>query len=125
MYVKKKTVIGIIVAAAVILAMLVFGLPLFSHLVYGRSQAATLFAWQLHKEAYTTAEAFEEYLAVKSAENSGPYLLPREVEFTVPVKPDVRGGQAEYVLNEDGRASSSTLPAARTSTSRARCTGGF
>lgn len=100
MHVKKKAVIGIAAAVGIVLAVLLLGLPLFSRLYYGRSQAATLFAWQLHKEAYTTEEAFEEYLAGKRAENSLPYLLPAEAEFTVPVKPAARGGQPGYILNE-------------------------
>ena len=99
MHLKKKTVLGII-AAVIVLALLLFGLPLFSRLYYGRSQAATLFAWQLHKESYTTEEAFEDYLAEKHEENSQAYLLPPEVEFTVSVKPVARGGQPGYILNE-------------------------
>ena len=99
MHLKKKTVLGII-AAVIVLALLLFGLPLFSRLYYGRSQAATLFAWQLHKESYTTEEAFEDYLADKRAENALPFLLPPEAEFTVPVKPVARGGQPGYILNE-------------------------
>jgi len=100
MHLKKKTVLGIVIAAIIVLALLFCGLPVFSRLYYGRSQAATLFAWQLHKEAYTTEEAFEDYLAEKRAENTLPYLLPPEMEFTVPVKPVACGGQPGYILNE-------------------------
>lgn len=97
---KKKTVIAVILAVA-LLALLIFGLPLFSRLYYGRSQAATLFAWQLHKEAYTAEEDFEDYLAEKREENAQPYLLPLELEFSVTIRPVARGQSPGYILNED------------------------
>lgn len=76
---KKKTLI-MAIAAALVLALLLGGLPLFSRLYYGRSQAATLFAWQLHKERYTTDEAFAAYLAEKRAENAEDYMIPEDTD---------------------------------------------
>ena len=99
---KKKTVLTVIIAVVVVLALLLVGFPLFSRLYLKRSQAATLFAWQLHKESYTTEEAFEEYLSEKREEYSGEYQLPKEVEFTVSVQPIVRGGLSGFLLNEGG-----------------------
>ncbi len=71
---KKKLLIG---AAALFLVVILVlaGFPLFSRLVYERSQAATLFVWQLGKEAFTTEEAFQSYLDEKRAENERPYEL--------------------------------------------------
>ena len=100
MILKKKTVLTVIITVAVILILLIVGFPLFSRLYYGRSQAATLFAWQLGKEAYTTEEAFEEYLSEKREENSEEYLLPEEAKFTVSVKSVERGGCEGFILNE-------------------------
>ena len=102
MKLKKKTVLTVIIAVVVVLALLLVGFPLFSHLYYGRSQAATLFAWQLGKEAYTTEEAFEEYLEEKREENAEEYALPEEAEFTVSVKSVDRGGCEGFILNESG-----------------------
>ena len=73
---KKKNLLGLAAVALILVAALVFGLPLLSRLIYGRSQAATLFARQLKKEAYTTEESFEAYLEEKREENAAPYELP-------------------------------------------------
>ena len=81
----KKTIITAVAVVAVI-ALLLGGFPLFSRVVYGRSQAATIFAWQFHKEAYTTEEAFQAHLAQKRRENSFRYTLPPSAKFTVPVE---------------------------------------
>lgn len=97
---KKKTILTIALLAAAVLALLFAGLPLFSRLYYGRSQAATLFAWQLRKERYTTEEAFQEYLAEKRLENAAPYLLPMTEELGADATPILRGGQLGYTLNE-------------------------
>ena len=67
----KKKILLYTAAAALVLLLLLGGFPLFSRLYYGRSQAATLMAWQLKKDAYTTEEAFQEYLAEKKDENAG------------------------------------------------------
>lgn len=75
---KKKTIIALAASVALVLALVLIGLPLFSKLYYGRSQAATLFAWQLKKEAYTTGEAFESYLEDKRAENAEEYAIPTD-----------------------------------------------
>ena len=99
---KKKTILTIVILAAAVLALLFAGLPLFSRLYYGRSQAATLFAWQLHKERYTTEEAFQEYLAEKRAENAEPYLLPLDEAPETDAVPIVRGGMAGYALHPNG-----------------------
>ncbi len=99
---KKKTVI-LIAGIVVLLLVLVFaGLPLFSRLYYGRSQAATIFAWQLDKEAYTTEEAFEEFLADRRAENARSYQIPSDMTFTVPVSSVSDGRQPGYVMNAGG-----------------------
>ena len=97
---KKKSAVTVVVSIAVVLVLLIVGLPLFSRLYYGRSQAATLFAWQLRKEAYTTEEAFEDYLVEKRIENRQPYLLPPETEFSVSLSPLARGKQLGYMLND-------------------------
>ena len=95
----KKTVIITAGAAVLIIALLLGGFPLFSRMVYGRSQAATVFAWQLRKEAYTTEEAFQEHLAQKRAENSLPYILPQEATFTVDVNGRMYEDMAYFTLN--------------------------
>lgn len=99
--VKKKTVI-LIAAGALALALLLGGLPLISHLVYHRSQAATLLAWQFRKDSYTTEEAFRAYLAEKSAENARDYTLPEDAALTVSVDYSEYGGMPIYTLNGAG-----------------------
>lgn len=96
---KKKTIIAICAAAVLVLALAIFGLPLLSQLLYGRSQAATLFAWQLQKDAYTTEEAFTAYLSAKAEENARPYALPDSVELSVSVEAMEFDGMQYYVLN--------------------------
>lgn len=96
---KNKKLLWIIIAAALLLALLLGGLPLLSRLYYHRSQAATLFAWQLKKEKYTTAEAFEAYLAEKRGENREEYALPEDVEFTVPIVKSRSADMTFYILN--------------------------
>lgn len=96
---KNKKLLWIIIAAALLLALLLGGLPLLSRLYYHRSQAATLFAWQLHKEKYTTAEAFEAYIAEKREENRAEYVLPEDSVFTVPVVLQRRAGMSFYIMN--------------------------
>ncbi len=107
---KKKTALTLILILAGVILLLLAGLPLFSRLYYGRSQAATLFAWQLRKERYITAEAFEDYLAEKRTENAEPYILPLELDLPLPARPIARGGQPGYVLNEDGSRTIFYLP---------------
>ena len=95
---NKKFIIAIVIV--VLLAVLVaFGLPLYSQLYYHRSQAATVFAWQLDEEAYTTEEAFQALLAEKEASNNPPYLIPMDVTFSVSVESGEHDGMQYYTLN--------------------------
>lgn len=95
---NKKHIIAIVIA--VLIAMLaLFALPLYSALYYHRSQAATVFAWQLDKEAYTTEENFEGFLLQRAAENRKPYEIPPEVSFTVSVEEGTHEGMPYYTLN--------------------------
>ena len=96
---NKKLVIAI-VAIVLVAALAICGLPLFSRLYYHRSQAATVFAWQLEEEAYTTEEEFQGLLLQKAAENRGPYLIPPEVVFTVDADMEIHdSGMQYFVLN--------------------------
>lgn len=97
----------VIAAAALLAALLLGGLPLWSRLVYGQSARATLLAMQFHKEVYTGEEAFQELLAQKRAANSQPYVLPQEMDFTAPVDMELFEGMQVCTLN--GRAASDTL----------------
>ena len=94
---KKRTVIILIVLAAIVAALLI-GWPLFNRLYYGRSQAATLFAWQFHKDTYTTETAFEAYIEEKRAENDLFYPAPTE-SLTLPVDSGSAGDVPYYILN--------------------------
>ncbi|MCD7748694.1 MAG: alpha/beta hydrolase [Oscillospiraceae bacterium] len=98
---KKK---GIIIAAAAVLALaLIFGgRALYRHLTDGRSWAATVFSWQLQKDAYTTDEDFTAYLAEKSAENAQPYVIPESVDMTVSVERHIYQEMDYFVLNPEG-----------------------
>ncbi len=96
----KKNVVIIVVAAVLIAALLLGGFPLFSRVVYHRSQAATMLAWQLEKETYTTEAAFKKYLTAKRAENALPYVLPPEASFTVTADGHTYEDMVYYVLND-------------------------
>lgn len=96
---KKKTLIILCAVLALVLVLAVCGLPLLSHIVYGRSQSATLFAWQLKKETYTTEADFVAHINGKYQENSQPYVLPSEVDFTVSVEEREFDGMQYYILN--------------------------
>lgn len=98
---KKKTLI-IVLAAALVLALLLGGLPLFSRLYYGRSQAATLFAWQLHKERYTTGEAFAAYLGEKRAENAQEYMIPEDADASADFVRAEYAGMTFFTANGAG-----------------------
>lgn len=80
---KKKTIITVILLAAAVIAVLLIILPVISQLIYHRSWNATVFAWQFDKDEYTTEEAFEEFLAEKSAEHAEPYDAPDASRFSV------------------------------------------
>lgn len=95
---NKKTIL-LIVAAVLVAALLIGGLPLYSQLYYHRSQAATVFAWQLEKEAYTTEEDFQGFLLQKAADNREVYELPGEVVFTVLADGQEHDGMQYYTLN--------------------------
>ncbi len=98
---KKKTVIiiAVVIAAA---AVLLAGFPLFSKLYYGRSQAATLFAWQLQKTACATDEAFDAYIQEKAEENAEAYEAPAAEKFSVSLAEDAYGDMPYYILNGEG-----------------------
>lgn len=96
---KKKTIITMIVIAAAVIALLLIGLPAISQLVCHRSWNATMFAWQFNKDVYTTEEAFEEFLAEKSAEHAEPYDAPDAARFSVSFSPRQTDGMTYYVLN--------------------------
>ena len=95
---NKKLIIAI-VAIVLVAALAIFALPLYSQLYYHRSQAATVFAWQLEEEAYTTEKEFQGLLLQKAAENRAPYLLPTEVAFTVDVDTEIHDSMQYYILN--------------------------
>ena len=95
---NKKLVIAI-VAIVLLAALAVFALPLYSQLYYHRSQAATVFAWQLDKEAYTTEEDFQGFLLQKAADNRAAYFIPPEVTFSVSVESGEHDGMQYYILN--------------------------
>lgn len=103
---KTKRLLWIIIAAVLLIAIILIGLPIFSQLYYHRSQAATLFAWQLGKEKYTTEEAFHEYLEEKQAENQADYEIPEDVELTVSVSEERPAGMQFFVLRSADGASS-------------------
>ena len=102
-----KKVIVVIAAVVLLCALLIVGLPLFSRLYYHRSWEATLFAWQLNKEAYSTEEAFDAYLDEKRRENSAPYFFPEELDVPVSVAQALPGGMQFVILN--GNASPDRL----------------
>ena len=102
MYMKTgKSVIVVIAVVLALILIVIAGLPLISRLVYHRSQAATLLAWQLQKESYTTEEAFEDYLAQKRLENGAPYVFPQELDMPVPVTHAMPDGMQFTILNAD------------------------
>lgn len=94
----KKKLIIMMAAAALVIALLLAGLPLLSRLLFGRSMAASLFARQLHKEAYTTAEGFEALLAEKRSVDSTPYELPSGVTLFCPIEERQYGALPCFVL---------------------------
>lgn len=96
---KKKTIFMILIAAAAAVALLLICLPLLSQWISGRSWNATLFAWQFHKEAYTTEEAFEDYLDEKRNEHEEPYDAPDESELIVSLDAGRAGDMDYYILN--------------------------
>ena len=100
--VKKKPLLIIAAVLAGIILLLILLAPTLSQAIYGRSLAATIMAWQFHKDAYTTDEAFAAYLADKSAENARPYTLPEDAALTVPAEAVEFGGLPGYVLNGGG-----------------------
>lgn len=96
---KKKTIFTISIAAAAVIALLLICLPLLSQWFSGRSWNATMFAWQFRKEAYTTEEAFADYLDAKRAEHEAPYDAPDNRELLVSVDKDSAGDMDYFVLN--------------------------
>ena len=95
----KKKIILCCAAVAVVLVLILVLFPVFSRLVYGRSQAATVFTWQLKKDAYTTEEKFQTYLDEKREENGAEYELP--CDEWLDGEPELRqyGDLSCYVLN--------------------------
>ena len=94
---KKLLIVIVALALAAILA--IFGLPIFSQLYYHRSQAATVFAWQLEEEAYTTEENFQGHLLQKAADSRDPYTIPMEAVFTTRVQGKLHDGMQYFVMN--------------------------
>ena len=90
-------------AAALLIALVAGGLPLFSRLYYGRSQAATLLAWQLKKEAYTTEEAFQSYLEEERSLHTDPYVMPAGTRLSSFPAMEQLGGVDCYILNPSAR----------------------
>ena len=106
----NKTIRNIIIIAVVVVVVLLAGLPLLNRLVYHRSLSATMFAWQLHKDRYTTEEAFDEYLDEKSAENAETYTIPEDAELTGAVQSLVTdGGMQYFTLNLTGDAAQKVI----------------
>lgn len=98
---KKNTIITIAAAAAAALAVLLLLFPLLSRLVFGRSQAATLFMAQLGKSPYTTEERFQDYLSEMREENLAPYTIPEEVEITADITEESIAGVQFFSMNRD------------------------
>jgi acetyl esterase/lipase len=96
---KKKLVILLIAAVVVVLLAGVLAFPALSQLIYGRSQAATLFAWQLSRDSYKSDAHFVERLNEAYDINSQPYELPDSVEFSVPVVDTELCGLQTFELN--------------------------
>ena len=99
---KKFIIIAIVVVLALILA--ICALPIFSQLYYHRSQAATMLAWQLEKETYTTEESFQALLMDKRAANGPPYLIPMDISLSVSVDSGIYDGMQYYILNSSSSA---------------------
>ncbi len=95
---NKKLLIPII-AIALVAILAIFALPIFSRVYYHRSQAATVFAWQLEEEAFTTEENFQGLLLQKAAENRKPYFIPMEVAFTTTVQAAEYEDMQYFLLN--------------------------
>ena len=96
---KKKLIlwtVGVVFAALLLLVLLA---PTLSRAIWGRSLEATLFSWQFHKGAYTTEDAFREYLAGRREENAADYRIPPDVEFTVSVGEYQSNGMQVFMLN--------------------------
>ena len=96
---EMNKALRILIVAAVIAALVLVGLPLLSQLIYGRSLQATLFAWQLRKDAYLNDYYFMEYLLAKEQENARHYDIPEDAELTVPVVEQEYAGMPMYALN--------------------------
>ena len=96
----NKKIRNIIIIAVVVLVVIFAGLPILNRVIYHRSLSATMFAWQLHKDSYTTEEAFDEYLQEKSEENAQPYEIPEDAEITSAIEArTTAGGMQYYTLN--------------------------
>ncbi len=94
----KKPII-LIVIIVLVLALLIGGAILALRLIYHRSLAATMLAWQFEKRQYLTGEAFDEYMNEKHLENGAPYVLPDDVDYTVPIVQDLHGSMEVFLLN--------------------------
>ena len=104
----EKKILRIGLAAVVVLALALAAVPLLSKLYWHRSLGATIFSWQLHKERYTTAEVFEEYLAQKREENSAEYTLPEAVAEEIAVTEANPAGMRFYLLGGGENGTSDT-----------------
>ena len=99
---KNKKILIAVGAVAAVLALAAAGLPIFCRVYYGRSLQTMLFAWQLHKDTYTTQEAFEEYLGEKRRENALAYTIPDDIELAVPVEAFDVASMNGFILNAEG-----------------------
>jgi acetyl esterase/lipase len=96
---RKKILLGVIALVVVILVAGVLTFPLLSQSIYGRSQAATLFAWQLSRDEYKSEKHFAQRLDEAYEENSQPYQIPETVALSVPVVESEDYGLQTFTLN--------------------------
>jgi acetyl esterase/lipase len=101
---RKKFLLGGIALVVIILVAAVLAFPLLSQSIYGRSQAATLFAWQLSRDEYKNDEHFTQRLEDAYEENSQPYQLPESVALSVPVVESEDYGLQAFTLNPGSAA---------------------
>jgi acetyl esterase/lipase len=97
----KKKRIALVTAGVVVVLLLavVLAFPLLSQALLGRSQAATLFAWQLSRDSYDSDASFVTRLNDAFEENAQPYQLPEDVTFTAPVEETDAYGLQAFELN--------------------------
>jgi acetyl esterase/lipase len=100
LHMKKKNIF--LIAIGLVVVVLIAGIlafPLLSQSIYGRSQAATLFAWQLSRDSYESDSHFVQRLNDAYDENSQAYTLPDTVDFSVPITETDTYGLQAFELN--------------------------